>query len=290
MQYNKPIINSFLGLSLSHCPKPVSGPAQALSGARLLADQGLIKSVELWMTGFPPSSPQNPGPWDYTDELINDLRSILDSFIYKGAHIPFAFINAAALNPGIRRESIRQLYQSVEIAGKLGLDYVVTHPRFGALDIISKAEEWNLWKESYLELSAVAEANKIIFTIENGDRLSFEDCARMVREIASPFFAMTFDTGHANLEGNKDKKYQNYHDLASFVKGEAACFANIHLHDNHTDKDEHLPPGEGHIDFAGIFRELCLQKWKGPLTLECPWDSLNEISEKIKAWHENYAH
>jgi sugar phosphate isomerase/epimerase len=42
----------------------------------------------------------------------------------------------------------------------------------------------------------------------------------------------------------------------------------MHLHDNHTHADEHLPLGEGNIDFPGIFAYL-LEKHLNPIfTLE----------------------
>ncbi|HKF24597.1 MAG TPA: TIM barrel protein [Candidatus Acidoferrum sp.] len=53
-----------------------------------------------------------------------------------------------------------------------------------------------------------------------------------------------FDVGHANLadgptEERLEKSFQPLKELV----------ASIHLHDNHGDKDEHLPPYEGSIDW-----------------------------------------
>ncbi len=266
-----------LGLSLSGCcDSSVDSPTTAVKAAYKYLDKNLINSVEVFMAGHPPHKRQNIGPWDYDDKLTAEMKEALKPFPHKGAHIPFAFINLASLNPGIREESYRQIVLSLEIASELSMDYVTTHPRFGTLDILSKEDEWNIWRDSYSRLTEKAQELGVVMTIENGDRLSFEDCADMVKEINSPFFAMTYDTGHANLEGNKDGKYRKYKTLSEFTKAERSCFKNVHLHDNHLPKgDEHLPPGKGDIDFDGIFKALLEDYPKEMImTLEFKWNGL----------------
>src|SRR5713101_1424757 len=54
-----------------------------------------------------------------------------------------------------------------------------------------------------------------------------------------------FDIGHANLEDGPaeerlEKSFASLRDLVS----------SVHLHDNHGDKDEHLPPFDGSIDWS----------------------------------------
>ncbi len=60
-----------------------------------------------------------------------------------------------------------------------------------------------------------------------------------------------FDIGHAHLadgpeEERIEKSFAPLHELV----------AAVHLHDNHGDKDEHLPPFEGSIDWAGAIKTL----------------------------------
>jgi sugar phosphate isomerase/epimerase len=43
---------------------------------------------------------------------------------------------------------------------------------------------------------------------------------------------------------------------------------NVHLHDNNGVKDEHLPIGEGNIDFSNMFNKM--KNWRNkPLIIEC---------------------
>lgn len=55
-----------------------------------------------------------------------------------------------------------------------------------------------------------------------------------------------FDTGHAHLEGGVVPGFRVMRDLA----------VTAHIHDNHGEKDEHLLPGEGTIDWNATFAEL----------------------------------
>jgi sugar phosphate isomerase/epimerase len=60
-----------------------------------------------------------------------------------------------------------------------------------------------------------------------------------------------FDIGHAHLaDGPEEERIEkSFAPLRELV-------AAMHLHDNHGDKDEHLPPFEGSIDWAGAIKTL----------------------------------
>ena len=53
---------------------------------------------------------------------------------------------------------------------------------------------------------------------------------------------MTFDIGHANTAGQVESMVETFGDR----------IANIHIHDNHGQKDEHLTIGDGDIDFRRV--------------------------------------
>lgn len=50
----------------------------------------------------------------------------------------------------------------------------------------------------------------------------------------------------------------------------------IHISDNHGENDEHLPPGEGTINFAALWRGLERKGFDGVVTLEFASDAPNE--------------
>ena len=73
-----------------------------------------------------------------------------------------------------------------------------------------------------------------------------------------------FDIGHAHLaefpeEERLEKSFAPMQDLVS----------SVHLHDNHGEKDEHLPPYDGSIDWPGAIKVLKSASQDGlPLVLE----------------------
>jgi sugar phosphate isomerase/epimerase len=73
-----------------------------------------------------------------------------------------------------------------------------------------------------------------------------------------------FDIGHANLSDDPEEERvaKGFEPLKDLV-------ASAHIHDNHGDKDEHLPPFEGSIDWPASVKVLRSAPTNGfPLTLE----------------------
>jgi len=78
--------------------------------------------------------------------------------------------------------------------------------------------------------------------------------------IDSPAVRFCLDTGHANITGN----------LKEFVQELAPFLNHIHLNDNHSEDDEHLPYGEGAIDWQGLFAALRDVAYDGTFCIEFP--------------------
>jgi sugar phosphate isomerase/epimerase len=72
-----------------------------------------------------------------------------------------------------------------------------------------------------------------------------------------------FDIGHAHLaDGSEsDRIAKAFEPLRDLV-------ASAHIHDNHGDKDEHLPPFDGTIDWPSALPLLLTAQPHLPLTLE----------------------
>ena len=75
----------------------------------------------------------------------------------------------------------------------------------------------------------------------------------------------TIDTGHLVVT----EKGAAHEHLAEF----APTLRNVQVDDARRGVHEHLPPGQGEIDFAAIFKELRRIKYSGPLALELSRDS-----------------
>jgi sugar phosphate isomerase/epimerase len=66
------------------------------------------------------------------------------------------------------------------------------------------------------------------------------------------------DTGHAFLSK----------DLRTVVHKLSGHLRMLHVNDNHGERDEHLSPGEGAIDWTSLVRQLRQWNFHGPLILE----------------------
>ena len=120
-----------------------------------------------------------------------------------------------------------------------------------------------LWLDSSLQtwrpLVKQAEAMGLNLAVEN----VFEESPNpslLLREINSPAFGFCFDTGHHNVFSKIP--------LRDWVDALGSFLSEVHLHDNHHERDEHLPMGEGEFDFREFFDLLAQRNLKPILTLE----------------------
>ena len=57
----------------------------------------------------------------------------------------------------------------------------------------------------------------------------------------------------------------------------------LHANDNRGDRDDHLPPGEGHIDWLSLVCQLIKWRFQGPLILELAGHGTpDEIMERAR--------
>jgi len=79
-----------------------------------------------------------------------------------------------------------------------------------------------------------------------------------VAEVGSPAVGVCFDTGHANL----------------YSPPQRPCAAGkhlvwIHAYDNRGQRDEHLMPGLGTVDWSQFRADLDAVGYSNPIMLEC---------------------
>ena len=88
--------------------------------------------------------------------------------------------------------------------------------------------------------------------------------------------ATTIDTGHLVVT----EKGAAHEHLAEF----APTLRNVQVDDARRGVHEHLPPGQGEIDFEAVFRELKRLKYTGPLALELSRDSHRAVDAAADAF------
>ena len=185
------------------------------------------------------------------DHLVWEELSALAQVLHAAGlnttiHAPFLDLNPGALDPFIREATRRRVQQVFQAAEQLKPKVIVFHPGYDDLRYGGNRMDWLrnsivFWSEFIPRAQEVG----TIIAIEN----IFEKEPATLREllvaINEPCFRHCFDVGHWNMfsTGTLDEWFS---ELGAFI-------SESHIHDNNGQADEHLPPGEGQINFTNLF-------------------------------------
>lgn len=192
-------------------------------------------------------------------------------------HAPIADINLGSVNRRIRQAAVDDVKEALEFAWEIGASAVAVHASPGILAM--PGGEWSRKtsspqirgglerQEQYLvqALQELADfAPGLYLCLENlvyPHELyrSPAEMRELVRKVGRPNVRATLDVGHAVVSG---------YDPVDFVHENAGLISHVHLHDNHGTVDEHLPLGEGTIDYLAVIRALREQGYQGAVTFE----------------------
>lgn len=181
-------------------------------------------------------------------------------------HAPFAnHIDISSLDPAQRASSVREVFAASDAAHSLGARYLVLHPG-PEKEGRPRPEEWY-----HRMVCATASLNEVarhcrdlgvVLLLENMlPHLMFghtSDMLYLLGAIRETNVGTCLDTGHAFLSG----------DLRTVVHKLSGHLRMLHVNDNLGDRDGHLPPGEGAIDWISLIRQLRQWRFQGPLILE----------------------
>lgn len=160
--------------------------------------------------------------------------------------------------------------RSIEACGILGIENMVIHSAFsedytypdGKLDYFKANEPFlsalipHMEKHGVnilLENTTAKHTNGTFFPITG------EDLNDFVAFMNHPMFGACWDVGHANMDG-----LDHYKEIMTLGKNLKA----IHVHDNYGDKDLHIAPLLGTLDFDALMRGLIDSGFEGYFTLE----------------------
>lgn len=210
-----------------------------------------------------------PAHLDYHDveavkrlaQQINDLGMEAYSF-----HAPFAdHIDITALDPHERNRARDEILLAAAAAAQLEVRYFVIHPGPESSHRPPCEEHMQRLENAVSVLNQVGRRCQ-----ELGIRLVLENklphlLLASTREILWIMGAMErvdvgacLDTGHAHLSGDV---YSVMHKLSAHLQ-------MVHANDNRGKFDDHLPPGQGDIDWHRLLFELSETGFHGGLILE----------------------
>lgn len=164
-------------------------------------------------------------------------------------------------DPEERKRWIEAMKKAIRGAKAMECHRFVVHPLFPYMDTAEHPEEvWAMNEEFLGALADYAKDYGVTVCLENMPFPTFpiatvEHCIEMLDRLNRDNLKICIDTGHAAIFKGSD--------VASAVRLVGDRLEAVHIHDNMGDKDEHLIPGDGIInwdDFAAALKEIGFNK------------------------------
>ncbi len=181
-------------------------------------------------------------------------------------HAPFADrIDITALDAEARAAAVRELIVATDAAAAMGVENLVLHP--------GPEREGRPPEDEFVErIRNAADALNTVATrcCRTGVHLVVEnmlphllfghinDMLYLLGSISTCDVTACLDTGHAHLA----------RELGTVIHKLSGHLSMVHANDNRGDRDDHLVPGDGHVDWPWVLRELRSHQFQGTLILE----------------------
>lgn len=200
---------------------------------------------------------------DHLDQslLIKVAQTLKEMSLRPYIHAPFFDLNVGALDTAVRQISLQRLFQALSFATQLNATLMVIHPgvdkwRYPNLDQVWLTNA----RTSFQALTEQAVCSDCRLAIENIYEESPSLLVQLVKEIDSEWFGHCFDAGHWHLFGKNT--------MSEWLEAIASKLLHLHLHDNYGVTDDHLPMGEGRINFKPLQAKLRNMSKLPSMTLE----------------------
>jgi sugar phosphate isomerase/epimerase len=181
-------------------------------------------------------------------------------------HAPFADrIDITALDADARENAVGELIAACVAAAEMGVENLVLHPGPERAGRPPEHEFLERMRNAAVSLNKVAARCSelgVHLVLENMlPHLLFghiNDMLYLLGSIEDSDVSACLDTGHAFLG----------RELGTVIHKLSGHLRLVHLNDNRGGHDEHLAPGEGHIDWPWLMEELRRCHFTGTLILE----------------------
>ena len=199
-----------------------------------------------------------------SDETIEQMREICSA---ADPVTTLACVNKWA--PDILRTEI-------DIAARMGVSQMVVHPYLLGQGVADRAPDW----QAVRDLCKFARDKGVRLVLENLGKLGIGVLREAVEMIgadpAETGLGICVDVGHAHRSCTDDGIRPE-----QFLKEFRDLVYEVHVDDNFGDKDLHLPPGHGSVDWPPVLDAIHSLREDAVICLEIAWpqDPLRALRE-----------
>lgn len=217
--------------------------------------------------------------WEIVGEGLHFLPEIEESYLDAApsydmefsAHGPLSDVNIGSLNPRLREAATKEITDGLNSASRMEFEVYTIHPGFWTpIGVLDTEAVYKAVRTSLSEIDRVSKDVGVKVALENMPDMPItmgktpEDLLCMLE---GTDLGVCFDVGHAHTAGTVD----------DFLL-QSDKFINVHIHDNRGKRDEHLPIGDGSVDFKRVISGL--KDYEGRLVIEARSLKDAEISKE----------
>ena len=172
-----------------------------------------------------------------------------------------------------RQEAVDEIKRALDLVEHIPFRYCVQH--VARQRDVPDERKWDAAFSSLEHLSLFARHRGVTLAIENtpGEMATPVNLKNFLEQTRLTSVKICFDAGHANLDGGAPEALENVRDFV----------ATAHVHDNRGERDEHLLPYEGTIDWSATLSALPAET---PMVLELKEPAAAAGSVDLQAFAE----
>ena len=180
-------------------------------------------------------------------------------------HAPFSEkIDITSPDPQARDFALKELLQAADAAALLNVRYFVIHPGPENATLPDHERFWRLQNavgvlnQTFLHCRSLGVGLVLENMLPHLFAGRIRDLLWILGALDTCDVGICLDTGHAHLSG----------DLAAAVHKLSGHLWMVHASDNRRQFDDHLPPGDGTVNWAGLLEDLYDLHFNGTFILE----------------------
>jgi sugar phosphate isomerase/epimerase len=172
-----------------------------------------------------------------------------------------------------RQEAVDEMKRALDLAEHIPFRYCIQHvarPRD-----IPDQRRWDAAFSSLEHLSLFAKQRGVTLALENtpGEIATPANLKHFLEQTRLTNVRLCFDTGHAHIEGGAPSAMEMIRNLV----------VTTHVHDNHGERDDHLLPYDGAIDWNAMLASLPSE---AAIVLELKVPAVAAGSNELQAFSE----